>query len=396
MSYNPKRSGAEMSDRIKLIEAEKAWLSTLSQGKANPADIDSGTKIVDVDPKIITKLNSARAELAHTLSGGKPKQGFPANTLVSATDSVATTPDQARASLVKTMSAGRAPVAEIPIEESTVHYMTPSGHQIASTVTPGSILKLNQARRELRGTMANLEDATKIAMEKDQLVKTMKQNAFGIPNQTYDSGNTDTPSGVPHTPDHPITARGRTYAQLLAEESADKPTSVPTVASSQGADEDGNVEGDGDWSPSQAKADLIKAFTDSDGKIRKQQAQKWFLTVIGDGSNPDHYNVPLGTVSPVSQMVSYHPDALSEAFKHASGGYNSAVNRPLQNRIVRIAQRNKIPLTDSMQEHAIRHMAAESRYYGVDSSEEIDSEILKYDAEYQAAIIGLKKTLSGK
>ncbi|MGD0955186.1 MAG: hypothetical protein ABR985_22825 [Methanotrichaceae archaeon] len=325
-----------MDSRRRLLDAKRELLKTLSNGSANPADVDSGVEVVDVDPSVIAKQNSARFQLASTLSGkSEPKYGFPANSLVSATDSAAVTPDQARASLIRTMSRGRSPVETPPLEESTVHYFTPDGHQIASTVTHGSIMKLNQARRELRGTMANLEDTTKIAMAKDELVKTMRQKSFGIPNQGYDSGNTNTPSGIPYAPDHPITCRGRSYEQLLAEENADKPTGVPAVASSQGADEDGNIDGDNDWAPDQhqtgysapdqpfnaedAKADLIKVFTGADGKIRKQQAQKWFLTVNGDGSTPDACNVPLGTLSPVLQEISYHPDALSEAFRHASG-----------------------------------------------------------------------------
>ena len=397
-----------MSDRIKLMEAKKALLSTLSQGKANPSDIDSGVEVIDVDPRVIAKQNSARSELANTLSGkSEPKMGFPVNSLVSATDSAAVTPDQARSSLIKTMSRGRSPVETPPFEESTVHYFTPDGHQIASTVTPGSIMKLNQAKRDLRGMMANLEDTTKIAMAKDKIVKTMqKQNAFGIPNQGFDSSNTITPSGVPYAPDHPITCRGRSYEQLLAEESVDKPSPSPAVASGQDADEDGNVSGDGDYSPTETqkepefspekvKADLVAWAMVGGGKIARRKAKSVFLVQNGRGDSADDYEVPLATIGRDGEPQ-YHPKLLDDAYDHASGKYNNIANRSLQNRIIRLKKKAGHSLSSEQADYSHRHMSAASPFYSVEPDEsEVDLATIKYDEQYQEAIRALHKTLRG-
>lgn len=380
-------AGRDMDARRKLADARKALLSTLSNGTANTNDIDTGTELVDVDPSVVVRLNAARSALADTLSGVKPKPKQNSS------------PAEARDALVKTMSSGRAPVAANPIEESTVHYFTSDGHQIASTVTPGSIMRLNQAKRELAGTMSQLEDTTKIAMAKDELVKTMKQNG-GIRNQTEDSGNTITPSGTPFSGGFPINvrSRGRTLEQLLAAESADKPSPSPAVSSGQGADEDGDYApnmADVEFQPEKASAALLDQF--SRGNKILKGAAKYFLAVSGDENDRESYHVPLAVVDPDSQLIRYHPAALSAGWKHASGEFSGTANRILQQKIVKIKQANAIPLDNDENDFIQRHMAAASRFYDITpSSVEIDEQTLKYDAEFTTALRNLQKTIRSK
>ncbi|MGD0955018.1 MAG: hypothetical protein ABR985_21975 [Methanotrichaceae archaeon] len=398
-----------MDARRKLLEAKQALLSALSNGKANPADVDSGVEVIDVDPSVIALQNSARFQLASTLSGkSEPKYGFPANSLVSATDSAAVTPDQARSSLIKTMSRGRSPVETPPLEESTMHYFTPDGHQIASTVTPGSIMKLNQAKRELRGTMANLEDTTKIAMEKDELVKTMKRNG-GIRNQTEDSSQTNTPNGVPFSGGFPITvqSRGRTLELLLAEQSEKVVSPSPAVSSGEDADDNGDVDDGGDWSPSQAqkepefspekvKADLVTWAMIGGGKIDRRKAKSVFLVQNGRGDSADDYEVPLATIGDDGEPQ-YQEKLLDDAYDHASGKYNNIANRSLQNRVIRLKKKAGHSLTSDQADYQTRHMAAASPFYSVEPNEsEIDLATMKMDSTFQDAIVAIRRTQRGK
>jgi hypothetical protein len=314
------------------------------------------------------------------------------------------------------MSRGRL-VTTPPLEESTVHYMLPSGARIASDVTPGAILKLNQARQEMKDTMSFIEDRTRTAVVRDQLIKTMSgggDNSRGATDTTLDSPIT--PSGVPFTGGWQITARGRTLGQLLAEENVDKPSPSPAVTSGQGRDEDGNVDGDGDYAPSQAQgkdfdasvdngefdadeaaSDLLNMFTGKDGRIRKQHAAPYFLTVSNDGSERSHYAVPLARMNKVSQQPEYSNDALDNAFAIASGRDNGMAVRALQNRVIRLKKRAGFDLTPEQTDYQERHMSAPSLYYDVaPSPEEIDNQLLKYDSQYMAALTSLQKAVRSK
>ena len=398
-------AGKDMDARRRLLDAKRELLKTLSNGSANPSDVDSGVEVIDVDPRIIAKQNGARSELFTTLSGCKSKDGFPAHALVSATDSVAFTPDQARASLIKTMSRGRSPVETLPLEESTVHYFTPDGHQIASTVTPGSILKLNQARRELRGTMANLEDTTKIAMAKDKLVKTMQKQNGGIRNQTEYSSQTNTPNGVPFSGGFPITvrSRGRTLELLLAEQSEKVVSPSPAVSSGEDADDNGDVDDGGDWSPSQAqkepefrpekvKADLIQWSMGKGGKVDRRKAKSVFLVQNGRGDSADDYEVPLATIGETGEPQ-YQEKLLDDAYDHASGKFNNIANRSLQNRVIRLKKKAGHSLSSEQADYKMRHMAAASPFYSVEPNEsEIDLATMKMDSTLQDAIVALRRT----
>lgn len=257
-----------------------------------------------------------------------------------------------------------------------------------------------------------IEDATKIAFAKDELVKTMKQNAFGIPNQTYDSSNTNTPSGIPYAPDHPITARGRTYAQLLAEEAAKaaEPSSSPAVASGQsnlapGSDVEGNKKGgdssptetqkEPEFSPEKVKADLV-TWAMVGGKVDRRKAKSVFLVQNGRGDSADDYEVPLATIGDDGEPK-FHPKLLDNAYDHASGKFNNIANRSLQNRVIRLKKKAGHDLTSEQADYKQRHMAAASPFYSVEPNEsEIDLATMKMDSTFQDAILALRRTQRGK
>ncbi|MGD0955120.1 MAG: hypothetical protein ABR985_22495 [Methanotrichaceae archaeon] len=434
-SYNPVAAGRDLDARNKLNQAKRELQKTLSGGKAAPS-FDEDTEIVDVDPQVVVRLNAAKSSLRETLSGDKPKPKLNA----------ASSPDEARNQLVKTMSRGKAPVAAIPITETTMHYMVEgSGIKIASTVTEGSIQKLNEAKaswkktmsgeateapvaiqrepsqtltasqqmkfnatqRDARGTMANLEDATKIAMAKDELVRTMKQDG-GIRNQTEDSSQTNTPKCVPFSGGFPITvrSRGRTLEQLLAEQSKKVVSPSPAVSSGEDADDNGDVDDGGDWSPSQAqkepefspekvKQDLV-TWAMVGGKVDRRKAKSVFLVQNGRGDSADDYEVPLATIGKDGEPQ-YQEKLLDDAYDHASGKFNNIANRSLQNRVILLKKKAGHSLSDEQADYKMRHMAAASPFYSVEPNEsEIDLATMKMDSTYQDAILALHRTQRGK
>lgn len=364
---------SEDQGRQKILEAKKRLWETLSGQKQNDIDADISTMIGYRPISDVIRLNAAKKEMQQTLSG-------------------------------------KVPVEATPITESTVDYRLPSGVRIASDVTPGAILRLNAAKRELDGTLSQLTAATEIAVEKDRLIKTMQQGGGGIRNQSEDSGRTNLEPGQSvYDGGFQITARGRTLDELLAEEAkkADQETPIPAIRSrqtggeanwspsqAQGKDFDAYVD-DSEFDPSEAASDLLDTFTGSDRRIRKQQASKYFLTVSGDGSSRDHYAVPLGKMSKTSLTVDYNPKALDNAFAIASGRDNGMAVRALQNRIIRLKQRNQFDLTPEQADYQTRHMSAASPFYSVDPSDELDEQLMKYDAEFTTALQSLHKTLRG-
>ncbi|MGD0952452.1 MAG: hypothetical protein ABR985_08660 [Methanotrichaceae archaeon] len=367
---------SEDQGRQKILEAKKRLWETLSGQKQHAIDADISTTIGYRPISDVIRLNAAKKEMQQTLSG---------KVLVEAT----------------------------PITESTVDYRLPSGVRIASDVTPGAILRLNAAKRELDGTLSQLTAATEIAFERDGLIKTMQQGGGGIRNQTEDSGDTNLqPGEVAYSGGWEITGRGGrvTLATIAAEEAkkADQPTPIPAITSRQ-------TGGQSDWSPSDAQGkdfpascdddefdpddaagDLLDTFTGSDGRIRKQQAAKYFLNVNGDGSDRSHYAVPLAKMDKTSLTVDYHPEALENAWAIASGRDSGQAVRVLQNRVIRLKKKAGFDLTPDQADYQTRHMSAPSTYYSVDPSAEIDEQILKYDSQYTAALKSLQRTIRGK
>ena len=134
----------------------------------------------------------------------------------------------------------------------------------------------------------------------------------------------------------------------------------------------------------------------SGGKIDRRKAKSVFLVHSGRGDSADDYQLPLATIGENGEPQ-YQEKLLDDAFDHASGKYTGLANRSLQNSVIRLKRKAGHSLSSNQADFMQRHMSVGSRYYDISpTSEDIGSEILKYDAAYQAAIVALKRTLSGK
>ena len=201
--------------------------------------------------------------------------------------------------------------------------------------------------------ISNVIKQNQSAVDKAKADWTATLQGRGASDTTRDITETNTSNGTPFLGQQGrITSRGRDYMELLAEQQSNtEPTSVPAV------------DGSGNWSTGQdipfdsasASADLIKMHTRRDGSIDKKSAQKYFLHVEKDGSQPDHYAQPLAVVHPVSQQPIFHAGAIDAAWKNVDGSMNGIASYPHQSKLIRIKKRNKLPLNEDQKSYIMRH-----------------------------------------
>jgi hypothetical protein len=198
-----------------------------------------------------------------------------------------------------------------------------------------TIIKLNQCKAELTATL----------------------QGRGAVDTTQESPITK--NGVPFIGQQgSITAHGKNYLELIAEQQ-DTADNSPSPA----------VNGQGNWSPSDrqgapfdadsAAADLLRLHTKKDGSVEKT-AKRHFLHISGDGSDVSHYDnaVPLATVHPISQQPIVSGEAVDAAWKLVDGSTNGIADRAQQSRLIRLKKKNRIPLSPDQNDYVVRHNGA--------------------------------------
>jgi len=308
----------------------------------------------------VEDLAKARARLLETLSGRKPLP----------------TPSTAAKHNETDITAGYdAFAAQIKLNASKKELVKSLSHGLKGVgfddgvvvieLTHDQIAKQQAAKAELRERLAG------------RYHKGMKLNQCPLDDNI--SGKTDvtkdspiTPFGVAFTPpDMPITARCGTitYQDLMDEQDSDDDSPSPAVTSGrdgtsnwsprdhQDADFDGDDQ-DEDVDPAAESASILASYTNiNNGRINKYASQH-FLTVNGDGTSPSHYAVPLSRMNRLSNQPEYLDKFLDEAFAIAAGRDSGLANYGKMSRVIRIKQRNKMPLTQDQQDHVQRHMSA--------------------------------------